>query len=73
MGEIDLELIDNELELIPITWDYAFKSVFKENLELLKRFLIVVLKLHLNSRRCRIELLDGELPKEIHKEYQKNG
>ena len=32
-----LEKLDKELEIIPITFDQMFKSVFGKNLELLKK------------------------------------
>ena len=33
-----LEKLDKELEIIPITFDQMFKSVFGKNLELKKRY-----------------------------------
>ena len=59
-----LERLDNELEMIPVTFDPVFKSVFSSNINLLKRFLNVVLELDLDIDEMEIKLLNSELPRE---------
>lgn len=66
-----LERLDNELEMIPVTFDPVFKSVFSSNINLLKRFLNVVLELDLDIDEMEIKLLNSELPRENICEYQK--
>ena len=69
----ELKQIDKEVTLIPLTYDFSFKRVFNNNLELLKDFLISVLNLEyiLDPKECKIELLPNELPKENKNEYKK--
>ncbi len=69
----ELLILDKELKLIPLTYDFAFKKVFCSNKELLKDFLISVLELEniINPNKCKIELEPNELPKENKKEYKK--
>jgi predicted transposase/invertase (TIGR01784 family) len=66
-----LENLDKEIEYIPITYDAAFKKVFENNKNLLKRFVISVLDLKLKPMECEISLLPNELPKENSKEGKK--
>lgn len=69
----ELKQIDKEVTLIPLTYDFSFKRVFGNNLELLKKILISVLSLEyiLDPKECKIELLPNELPKENKNEYKK--
>ena len=41
-----LENLDQELSLIPLSYDRAFKSVFKINLDILKDFLKVIIPIN---------------------------
>ena len=56
-----LEKLDQTLSLIPLSYDRAFKSVFKINLDILKDFLEVMLPLDI-SIDDKITLLDSERP-----------
>ena len=71
INEQTLKEIDNNIKLIPLTYDFSFKSVFNKNLELLKEFLIDVLHLEYQREELDIRILNNELPKEIYSEYQK--
>lgn len=66
-----VDLLDNKIEMIPLTFDIMFKSVFSKNLDLLKRFLNEVLNLKLNINEINVRFLNTELPKQNKKEYQK--
>ena len=57
------EKIDHDLKLIPITYDFAFKKLFRGNLDILKIFLKEVIGLDITDD-CKINFMDGELPKE---------
>ena len=65
-----LEKLDQTLSLIPLSYDRAFKSVFKINLDILKEFLKVMLPLDI-SIDDKITLLDSEMPVTNKNEYQK--
>lgn len=65
-----LEKLDKEIEMIPLTFDKQFKKTFEYNLNLLKRFLIVTLKLPIEDGECNIKTDDKEQIKHNHKEYQ---
>lgn len=65
-----LEKLDMQLEMVPLTLDCVFKKIFETNLEMLKKFLIIVLKLNINPNECKIEMKNSELPKYNHKEYK---
>ena len=60
-----------ELEYIPLTCDYMFKKVFMDNPDILKRFLISVLRLDMNPERASIRFLNGDFPKVKKDKYQK--
>ncbi|CCY45963.1 putative uncharacterized protein [Firmicutes bacterium CAG:822] len=62
--------LDQELKLIPITYNFAFKKIFRSNLDILRDFLKVVIPLDITDD-CRIKLMDGELPKENKNEKKK--
>ena len=69
----DLLELDKELRLIPITFDYMFKGIFMNDLNLLKEFIISQLEFDeiINTNNCKIRLLNNELPKENKNEYKK--
>ena len=54
-----LEKLDQTLSLIPLSYDRAFKSVFKINLDILKDFLKVIIPININDNDS-INLLDSE-------------
>ena len=62
--------LDEKLTLVPLTYDKAFKSIFRTNLDILKEFLKDVIPLDID-KDCNIRLMDGELPKENMKEKGK--
>ena len=66
-----LQELDKKTELIPLSYDRAFKSVFKINLDILRDFLKAVVPLDINDDD-KISLLDSEIPVKNKKEYQKN-
>jgi len=70
-----LKELDKTLNLIPLTFDYAFKKVFGNNEKLLGKFVILILNndfdLKLDIDDCHVELKNPELPKENYKEYRK--
>jgi len=62
---------DKKIKFIPITYDFAFKSVFIKNLNIFKKFLIAALELDIDPNLCNIKVDNTELPKEIYKEGSK--
>ena len=68
----DMIELDKKLKLIPITFDYMFKSIFIDDLDLLKEFILSQLDINVNPNDCKIRLLNNELPKENKKEYRKS-
>ncbi len=64
------EELDEKLSLVPLTYDKAFKRIFRTNLDILKDFLKDVIPLDID-KECNIRLMDGELPKENMKEKGK--
>ncbi len=71
LTEEEIDLIDSEIEFIPLTYDKLFKGIFKPDLELLKSFILSQLEFDLKEDECKIELLDSEIPKSNKREYQK--
>lgn len=69
--EEDMILLDEHTKFIPLTYDKLFKGIFKNNLELLKIFILEQLEFDINPDECKIELFDSELPKLNKSEYQK--
>ncbi len=61
--------MDEEIELIPLSYDRAFKSTFKTNLNLLKHILNVTLPIEI-SKEDKINLLDSEMPIINKKEHE---
>ena len=55
------EKLDRQLELIPLSYDKAFKSTFKSNLNILKNILNVSLPIII-SDEDKISILDSEMP-----------
>ena len=50
-----------EEKFIPLTRDFMFKRIFTNNPEILKKFLISVLKLDINPDLATITILNNEL------------
>ena len=67
----ELEEMDKTMQIIPLTYDFMFKNVFTDDLDILKEFLILETGLRLNPDSTKITILNGELPKENYKEYKK--
>ena len=67
----DVLKLDETLNLVPITFDYFFKSLFSDNLDLLKKFILSQLDNELVPEECKITLLNNDLPKENKNEYKK--
>ena len=66
-----LSELDNKVKLLPITFDPIFKGIFGSNIELLKDFILSVLEIDIDRDKCKIRLLNNELPIENYKEYKK--
>ena len=62
INEITLKEIDEKVRLIPLTYDFMFKSVFERNLEILKEFLVDLLYLEYELEELDIRILNNELP-----------
>ena len=69
--EDDMIKLDAEMNFIPLTFDGIFKGIFKKDLDLLKKFILSQLEFDIDLDKCKIELLDSELPKDKSFEYQK--
>ena len=63
-----LKDLDKKLKLVPLTYDQMFKRLFANNEDMLKRFLITVLKLKLKKDRCKIKIVPNEPLKDINKQ-----
>ena len=63
--------IKENIELIPLTRDFMFKHIFTNNPNILKKFLISVLKLNINPELASIVVESNELVKSRDKEYHK--
>ena len=66
-----LSELDNKAKLLPITFSPIFKGIFGSNIELLKDFILSVLEIDIDKDKCKIRLLNNELPIENYKEYKK--
>ena len=64
--------LDKKVKLLPITFDPIFKGIFGSNIELLKDFILSVLEIDIDRNKCKIRLINNELPPENYKEYKKN-
>ena len=63
--------LDKKVKLLPITFDPVFKGIFGSNIDLLKDFILSVLEIDIDRDKCKIRLLNNELPIENYKEYKK--
>ena len=66
-----LSELDKKVKLLPITFDPVFKGIFGSNIDLLKDFILSVLEIDIDRDKCKIRLLNNELPIENYKEYKK--
>ena len=66
-----LSELDKKVKLLPTTFDPIFKGIFGSNIELLKDFILSVLEIDIDRDKCKIRLLNNELPIENYKEYKK--
>ena len=64
--------LDNKVKLLPITFEPIFKGIFGSNIELLKDFILSVLEIDIDRNKCKIRLINNELPPENYKKYKKN-
>lgn len=62
--------LDSKFTLIPLSYDKLFKSIFKLNLDLLRKFLNEMIPIEI-TEEDKITLLDTELPISNKKEKQK--
>ena len=69
---LDLKYQKEGYMMTSLTEDFAFKSIFGKNPNILKKMLISVLRLDLDPNLTKIDLLNVELPKDIKKEYKKS-
>lgn len=67
----DMKELDKEIQLIPITFDYLFKSLFSDNLDILRKSILSQIDNSIVPEECKITLLNSELPKENKDEYKK--
>ena len=67
----DMEELDKSMDLVPITFDYLFKSLFTDNLDILRKFILTQIDEKIVPEECKITLLNSELPKENKDEYKK--
>ena len=66
-----LKEVDNNIQFIPLTFDYAFKSIMMKNIDLFKDFLIKTMNLRIRDEDNYILFLDKELVKQNFKEHGK--
>ena len=66
-----LKVIDEKIEMIPLTFDVVLKSVFTKNQDHLKKFLLSVLKLNFDPKTTKIRISNTEIVKQYTKESQK--
>lgn len=66
-----IKLQKDEIPFIKLTFDYMFKRVFTLNPELLKDFLVSVLRLELNPKESELIIENSELTKSVRREYRK--
>lgn len=69
--EEEMIMLDEQVRFVPLTCDKMFKGIFKERLDILKIFILSQLELDIAPDKCKLELLDSELPKMNKNEYQK--
>ncbi len=70
----ELVELDKTLKIVPLTYDFSFKSIFNYKEKLLRKFVIDVLELEkvIDINNCTINILPTELPKHNKKEYKKS-
>ena len=59
------------MKFIPITYVKLFKGIFKDDLDLLKLFILEQLEFDIEPSQCKIELFDSEIPTLNKNEYRK--
>ena len=68
------ELLDKKHSMIPLSYDYLSKSIFKRDEKFLRQFLNSQLKSSLDinflNKKIKIRLSNNELPKENKNEHQ---
>ena len=69
--EESLKELDENIQLIPLTFDYAFKMIMIKNIDLFKDFLIKTMHLNISDDDNYILFLDKELVKQNFKEHGK--
>ena len=69
--EEEMIMLDEQERFVPLTYDKLFKGIFKENLELLKLFILDQLEFDVKPEDCKVELFDSEIFKYNKSEYQK--
>ena len=69
--EEEMILLDEQERFVPLTYDKLFKGIFKENLDLLKLFILDQLEFDVKPEDCKVELFDSEIFKYNKSEYQK--
>ena len=63
--------LDEKIKMIPLTYDYAFKSVMMKNIKIFKKYLIMTLNLNILEEETNLKFIDKELIKENYKEKGK--
>lgn len=58
-------LLDEQERFISLMYDKFFKAIFKENLELLKLFILDQLEFDVETEECKVELFDSVIIKYI--------
>ena len=63
--EEEMILLDEQERFISLMYDKFFKAIFKENLELLKLFILDQLEFDVETEECKVELFDSVIIKYI--------
>ena len=50
--EEEMIFLDENFKFIPLTYDKLFKGIFKDNLEILKKFILSQLEFDVNPDEC---------------------
>ena len=58
-------MLDEQERFVPLTYDKLFKGIFKENLDLLKIFILDQLEFDVKPDDCKVELFDSEMHMEF--------
>ena len=61
----DMIELDKNIKFIPITFDYLFKSLFSDNLDILRKFILSQIDINIVPEECKITLLNSELPSNV--------